>query len=77
MKPVKRVELVVDTLEVPHLLESLADININAYTLRVSIHEHCPCHQRSCSKALQRAGAHRDANGAVVAGDWATVDQSQ
>ena len=33
MKPVKRVELVMDALEVPHLLESLADIDINAYTV--------------------------------------------
>ena len=33
MKPVKRVELVVDALQVPDLLESLADIDINAYTV--------------------------------------------
>ena len=33
MKPVKRVELVIDALEVPHLLEALSDININAYTV--------------------------------------------
>lgn len=33
MEPVKRVELVVDALEVPHLLEALADIDINAYTV--------------------------------------------
>jgi len=33
MKPVKRVELVVDALEVPSLLEALADIDINAYTV--------------------------------------------
>jgi nitrogen regulatory protein PII len=33
MKPVKRVEMVVDALEVPHLLERLSHIDINAYTV--------------------------------------------
>lgn len=33
MKPVKRVEIVVDALEVSHVLELLADIDINAYTV--------------------------------------------
>lgn len=33
MKPVKKVELVVDAHEVPHLLEQLKGIDINAYTV--------------------------------------------
>lgn len=33
MKPVKRVELVVDALEVPQLLKQLSNIDINAYTV--------------------------------------------
>jgi len=33
MKPVKRVEIVIDTMEVQHLLDQLSDIDINAYTV--------------------------------------------
>ena len=33
MKPVKRVEFIIDSLEVDHLLDSLAKINIKSYTV--------------------------------------------
>lgn len=33
MKPVKRVEFIIDALQVEHLLESLAKINITSYTV--------------------------------------------
>ena len=33
MKPVKRIEFIIDALEVEHILDSLAQINITSYTV--------------------------------------------